>query len=438
MLAPRAHVLSPLLLVGLLVSSGLSCGDGGRHDGEPGRGPFSVTLVGIDGATWRVIDPLLAEGALPNLRRIVESGVRAPLRSRAPLVSPAVWTTIATGVRRERHGILNFHREGGGLAASSDRRAPALWTLASAAGLRTAVLGWWATYPAEPIDGVVVSERAFKTRDADVAEMFAQAVAPPRFDGLVHPPTAMGVVGDLLVRAAADGTASDERERQRDRMRREDSAVAESLLRLREAEGPFRLELVLLRGVDVVSHYYWKFHEPDAKVYGDDERPSAADVERLGSAVADHYRHVDELLGRIGSSAEAERVVVVASDHGFEAGRQPFARGILSGTHQSEDAEVGIFAARGGPFREGARLEEISITDVAPTLLHVLGLGVPRHLDGRVLGEALAPTWLEAHPVHFVEGVPPPSDRPALPPGDASSPGDARLEAELEALGYVE
>ena len=85
--------------------------------------------------------------------------------------SEHLWTTIATGVTRKQHGIRKFNRRDGRLVSSADREVAALWTMADHFALRSAVLGWWATYPAEPIDGVIVSERALKTRDEDVRRM---------------------------------------------------------------------------------------------------------------------------------------------------------------------------------------------------------------------------------------------------------------------------
>ena len=169
-----------------------------------------VTIIGIDGATWRVIDPLLARGELPNLARLVGRGARGPLRSQVPLVSPAVWTTIASGVSRDKHGITDFAVPGGRFAASTDRRVHVLWTLASAAGLRSAVIGWWVTYPAEAINGVVISERALKIRDDDVRALARGALPAADRASLVSPSQMFDTVSDLIFEAPEAGTDPDE------------------------------------------------------------------------------------------------------------------------------------------------------------------------------------------------------------------------------------
>ena len=413
-----------------------------------GRDPqLRVTVVGVDGAAWRVIDPMLADGELPNLGGLIARGARARMRSKAPLWSPPVWTTIATGVPREVHGIENFYagpergRKRGGerLVTSIDRRTPALWNLASEAGLRSAVLGWWATYPAEPIDGVVVSERALATREADLREMFPTPLQPPARSRLTHPPELLEIVVAALERGGLPPPGTPEPERVRRAMRAEDGATVHALGRARASLGPFTLEMLLLRGVDPVSHFFWRFHEPGAAAYTEDERPAAEEVARHGDTVRAHYRFVDGLLGTLGVRGSATRVVIVVSDHGFEAGRQPFRRGshVLSGTHHSEAALHGIFVASGGPIRAGVRLGEIDILDVAPTVLHLLGLPVAWDLSGRVLSEAFDPKWMDTHRVR--RGAPYPS-RAARVAGDdaAASPVDERMDAELRALGYVE
>ncbi len=106
--------------------------------GTPGR----VILIGIDGASPRVVNQMVAAGRLPNLAKIAERGVHGPLRSEIPLHSPRIWNTIATGKTPEKHRIVSFSRKGRDgrhrLYASTDRRAQTLWSIASLAGMKVA------------------------------------------------------------------------------------------------------------------------------------------------------------------------------------------------------------------------------------------------------------------------------------------------------------
>jgi predicted AlkP superfamily phosphohydrolase/phosphomutase len=336
---------------------------------------------------------------------------------------------VATGVSRERHGIRDFNAPGR-IVMSLDRRAPALWTFASAAGLRSAVIGWWATYPAETIEGVMVSERALKLREEDLGVMLGEHRGDAKLGNLVYPPELLpGLEGILAAPRPAAGPLAEA-----ERMRNEDASVAEALVRLRETTGPFALELVLLRGVDVVSHHYWRFHEPDAPVYAAAERPAPDDVRTYGHVIEDHYRFVDGLLGRVAHPTR-ERAVLVLSDHGFEAGHQALHGGTASGTHKSEAALHGILVASGGPFVRGREVQGASILDVAPTVLHLLGLPIPAGLEGRVLAGALDPAWLAEHPVRAGPAF---AGAPVTAPAASDAALEDRLHDELRALGYVE
>ncbi len=130
---------------------------GGRRTGR-------VLLVGIDGASLRIIRPLLAQGRLPHLAELARRGVSGALRSHRPLYSPRIWNSIATGKMPEKHGIegFTFHDDAGKqqLYLSVHRKAHALWNIASKAGMRVAVVNWWNTYPPEVVNGVMVSDHA--------------------------------------------------------------------------------------------------------------------------------------------------------------------------------------------------------------------------------------------------------------------------------------
>ena len=151
--------------------------------GPPGRRP-PLIVIGIDGGEWKVIHRLWAEGKLPHLKRISEQGVATTLHT-AYNSSPVIWTTIATGVAPEVHGITDFvvpTPRGDVPVSSAVRKVPALWNMLSRAGRRVAVLGWWASWPAEKVDGVVLSDRALLDLDgARLARLLPAAIpaGPP-------------------------------------------------------------------------------------------------------------------------------------------------------------------------------------------------------------------------------------------------------------------
>jgi len=118
----------------------------------PGDEAPKVVVLGLDGATWRLIDPMLAQGRLPNLHKLVSRGIYGDLVSSPPILSPIVWTTIFTGKNPKAHGVDSRDR-----STSSHRRCKALWNISSEQGLETVVVNVPGTWPPEEIKGAMVS-----------------------------------------------------------------------------------------------------------------------------------------------------------------------------------------------------------------------------------------------------------------------------------------
>src|SRR5262245_51369263 len=156
------------LLGALLVLPGPAC-----RRAAPAR-PVSVLLIGLDGASWTFIDLLRARGALPNLDRLVREGVRAPMKTLSPSLSPALWTSMASGRPPAVHGIEAFQTkdaDGNDVIASSDaRRTEALWTILSRSGRRVGLVGWWVTWPAGPVEGFGVSDHFLRPHEEPLAK----------------------------------------------------------------------------------------------------------------------------------------------------------------------------------------------------------------------------------------------------------------------------
>jgi hypothetical protein len=143
-------------LVALVVLLGLAHGCGGTR---PGR----VLVLGLDGVDPRIVDLLMAEGKLPNFATLRQGGAHGRLLSSRPILSPIIWTTIATGRPPSEHGIGHFvavnERTGEQLPVTSQmRRVKAIWRIFSDQGRRVGVVGWWATWPAETVHGAIVSD----------------------------------------------------------------------------------------------------------------------------------------------------------------------------------------------------------------------------------------------------------------------------------------
>ena len=123
-------------------------------------------MLGLDAADWSLLDDYMARGVMPVLRGLVAEGTSGRLKTLSPALSPLIWTSMMTGTGPLEHGVLDFvqFNPETGLKepiASSERRTPAIWNMATSGGKRSAVFGLWATFPAEAVDGLMVSDWLF-------------------------------------------------------------------------------------------------------------------------------------------------------------------------------------------------------------------------------------------------------------------------------------
>jgi len=144
-----------------------------------------VLVIGWDAADWKVVSALVDQGKMPHTAKLIERGVMGDLATLHPVLSPMLWTSIATGKRPYKHGILGFSEptpDGGGIQPVSQlsRKTKAIWNILNQSGYRSHVIGWWPSHPVEPVNGVMVSNH------------FHTAVGPPEqpwplAPGMVHP-----------------------------------------------------------------------------------------------------------------------------------------------------------------------------------------------------------------------------------------------------------
>ncbi len=133
-----------------------------------------VLLIGWDAADWKVITPLVDAGKMPNMKKFLEEGVMGNLATLYPVLSPMLWTSIATGKRAYKHGIHGFvepDTNTGGVRPITNlgRTTKAIWNILNQEGYKSNVVGWWPSYPVEPINGVMVSDH-FKDPHGDLGK----------------------------------------------------------------------------------------------------------------------------------------------------------------------------------------------------------------------------------------------------------------------------
>ncbi len=419
--------------------------------------PWPILVIGLDAADWDMMDPLMAAGKMPVLKALRDRGAWARLKSMTPTLSPILWTTIATGRPPEEHGIIDFLVKDPATSENVPisrlfRKVKALWNIASDLQLSTVTVGWWATWPAERVSGVMVSDRvAYSLFDLPLRsgwgnvypETAGQEIAP-----LEVPPDDIsyeelsGIVGvsrDRYERARRElQTAEGYSDRVTHLIKviaatRTYHDIALNLIRSRHP----RLSMIYFEGIDEVNHRFAQYLPPPMAMTA---RTDPAMRHAFEKAVPNFYAYQDRLLGDLIQAAGEDAVIMVVSDHGFANGAErpvdvsPDLNGKPARWHTME----GVFLVAGPPIRPGRIEEPIGLLDVTPTLLALMGLPPGDDMPGKPAteifrnGEAPVPPAVDVASYDML-GEP-------LQTGGmgAASPEDQEMIAKLTALGYVQ
>jgi tetratricopeptide (TPR) repeat protein len=405
-----------------------------------------LVVIGLDALDWHLVDDLVRRGVMPNLGRLVKAGAPAVEEMAPPLLSPLIWTSIATGVSPDVHGVLDFVERDPATGEvrpimSTARKVPAIWEMAAAAGRTTAVIGWWATFPAQaPPGGSVYSDRLTEQL------MGLEDNLP----GLADPSDAATVAKRLVVRGSqvtpamiapvAQVSAAELAAVPRSGAAWDDpiGGLARLMAATITAQRLTDYELgrgtqdifAYLEGTDTVGHLFGMYRPPPLP------NADAARAKRFAEVVDRYHAFVDAWLGRVAAALGPDDTLVILSDHGFTWGSDRPA--VSSGAHTRTAVywhrPHGFFLAVGrGVRRSGAR-ESLGMLDITPSLLALAGLPQGSEMPGHV------PSWLlaDALPVSGAK-----VDWSVLLPYQAPArvelPPEARAEelAKLKALGYL-
>ncbi len=394
-----------LTLLALLGSAGCNA-----WKDQPVSSP--ILLVGVDGVSWDLARPLIAEGRMPTFKRLMTEGRHGFLKTLVPTQSPVIWTTVATGVSKDIHRIQGFAADtprGLKLYDNSFRKAAAIWNILTEYEKRVCVVGWWMTYPTEPINGVMVAQTntldQFNTKGGKVTWKGTLRAGVPR---QVHPPEMESQVMEVLGEVEEElpgltdeifGTFPHPFSRLGDRLWsncrwsfRADQTYSRITRQLLGDDQPFDLAMVYFGGSDVAGHRFYRYLHPELF----DNPPDEEQIANFGEVITHYYSWIDSEVGRLIELCSDEVTVVIISDHGmipvnrdnrFDPEDPP--ANVNSAHHY--DGPPGIFLAAGPWIEPAPNWDESTISgsvyDIAPTILAMMRLPLGRDMEGRVLEE---------------------------------------------------
>ena len=402
-----------------------------------------VLLVGWDAADWKVIHPLMDAGKMPNVRCLVENGATGQIATLHPPLSPMLWTSIATGKRPFKHGIHGFSEptpDGRSVQPVSNlsRKSKALWNILNQNHLRSVVIGWWPSHPAEPIDGVIVSDHYHRAgRPLDEGwPLPADAVHPPELaktlaDLRMHPDRLVPEMLEPFIPLAREiDQDNDKRLAVCMRTLAECMSMHSAAMWLVDNQ-PWDFFAVYFDAIDHFCHGFMKYHPPRQSWIGE------RDFELYHNVVSMAYQFHDRMLGTLLKKAGEDTTVILMSDHGFHPDHlRPASIPDIPAGPAIEHRDYGILAMGGPGIKKNELLHGPSVLDVAPTILALYGLPVGKDMDGKVLSQA----FVETPEVAFIpswEDVP--GADGCHPPHTRLDPVAAREALEqMIALGYID
>lgn len=352
-----------------------------------------LLVIGWDAADWQFINPLLDAGRMPYLQQLVERGVMGNLASQRPMLSPILWTSIVTGKRGCDHGVLSFLEptpDGTDIrpATSTSRTTRALWNMLSQRGLKTHAVAWYASHPAEPINGVCVSDQFLHCDESKLPDW-------PMPEGAVHPLDLRDAIAQLRISPSELGASdllpfipqlaeidlkTDPRPAQLAKALARAASVQAVATAILDAE-PWDALFVYFDMIDVAGHTFMPMHPPAMP------NVQPRDAALYAHVMSGVYQFHDMLLGRLMQMAGEDATIVLCSDHGFYCDHR---RPLFAGESEAEQAAhwhnpLGMLAMAGPGIKSDERIYGASILDITPTLLAHLRLPVGRDMVGRVL-----------------------------------------------------
>ncbi len=260
-----------------------------------------VMVIGLDGATWEVIQPMIEQGKLPHLASLIERGTSGNLTSVHPPVSANAWTSFATGVNAAKHGIYDFSMRRKTdydqvPAFSFDRKHDALWNILGRHGKKVTVLRVPGTYPPEQVNGLLVS--GFPTPEEQGNYTYPKELLDELSD----------LIDDFHLQSQVPMRDNNEEEFLEEMHRITDNLVTTTVHLMDGYE--WDLLVTVFMATDGISHHFWKYLDKNHPGYQADK------AQKYGEEVYRIYEKADDIIARLIAKIDEDTVVFIVSDHG--------------------------------------------------------------------------------------------------------------------------
>ena len=260
-----------------------------------------VFILGLDGATWKIIDPLIAKGELPNFEKLIKNGTRGILKSVLISASPSAWTSFATGCNPYNHGIFDFtYRKEGTYDpmpyTAKDRKRDTLWEILSRMGKSVCVVNIPGTYPVDKVNGCMVSgfptpeERGDFTYQKNLLQELRNELGE---DFRIQPKIPIQEEKPFL-----------------DEMHEVTNYIFKATNYLMDNK-PWDLFITVFMSADAVGHSFWRFMDKTHPEYD----PNAP--EEFKNAIFEVYKDFDKKIEQLQKKLDKDTTLMLVSDHGF-------------------------------------------------------------------------------------------------------------------------
>lgn len=264
-----------------------------------------VMVIGLDGATWDILHPVMDRGLMPNLVRLIDEEVSASasLRTTIPPITGSAWPSFQTGKNPGKHGIFSFEDLEQGsyerrLINSHSIRGEPLWSILSRHGKRVCVINVPVTYPPYPVNGYMISGLLSPYGDRRIT------YPPELYEEM------LSAVGDYRTYVSTPVTPLGGVRRFLDELIFATRNRGEAALWLLEQKGGFDFFMVHFQCLDPLQHRALDYVDPRHPRY---ESRKPEDIAYVG----EYYRVLDEIVGEITERVDERTTLIGLSDHGF-------------------------------------------------------------------------------------------------------------------------